>query len=995
MDYRPLELEKETREFWTQNRIKKKLMDFREKNNKGVTGWVEGPPTLNGIPHVGHARGRVMKDLRYRWKTMQDYFMPFWAGWDTQGLPVELEVEKLLGVKNKRELLERVGEERFIEECKKAIMKYHREWVKADELLGVFIDQEKAYWTYLDNYIEREWQYLKRAWEQGLLEEGYYVVAYCPGCQTSLSSAEVGYEDSYREVEDPSLYFKFKVANSRTEYFLVWTTMPFTLITDMLLAVHPDAEYARVKVGDETWILVKQRVEPVMQELGIDKYEVTETMLGKELEGTKYDYPFKDLIPKQAELDKHPLVHKVVCEDFVDVNTATGVVHQSPGNGEEDFFAAQKRGVPIFAPFDDEVKFTDEAGVFSGIFARDTDKMVVEELRKRGLLVEVKTIKHEYPTCWRSHHKLVWLARKEYFLRTDKINDKVVEAAEKVEYFFESPKNRFLSFLKEGKPWCISRERVWGTPLPIWKCEKCGAKTLIASKNELLEKALEKPNGRFELHKPWVDRIKLKCEKCDGTMHREDFVLDTWHNSGASPYARFTDEEFAKYVPTDFLTEGIDQTRGWANSLLLEHVILTGKAEAPYKAFLFQGLTQDAKGRKMSKSLGNVVEANKLLEKYSADLCRFYMLRKCAPVDFMNFDFQELTKRPYQVLSTLYHLNRFFLQNAEYDNFNPQKHTLEWAKKEKQLKNPDLWLLSKLQQVIEAYTAKLETCEFNFALAVLEDYVIETLSRLYVPMVRKELWTDDPETLHRRLAIYATLWHVLKTVTLLYNPVTPYLSEALYQKVYRKLSPTLPESVNFESWPEPDGKLRNTILEEEFEMLFKCISLVYSARQSAKLKRRWPLSRMIVVAPENVCKVLKNVEELFLELANVKTIEYTREAPKDTSQKEWASASEDNIQVLIDVHRDEKLLGEGLMRDLARRVQSLRKELGYVPTDILEVADIAELDDESIKLLEPHLNEMEELVRVKRIRLHGKREKLTAEWHEYQLDDKKVYIAIS
>jgi len=995
MDYRPLELEKETREFWTQNRIKKKLMDFREKNNKGVTGWVEGPPTLNGIPHVGHARGRVMKDLRYRWKTMQDYFMPFWAGWDTQGLPVELEVEKLLGVKNKRELLERVGEERFIEECKKAIMKYHREWVKADELLGVFIDQEKAYWTYLDNYIEREWQYLKRAWEQGLLEEGYYVVAYCPGCQTSLSSAEVGYEDSYREVEDPSLYFKFKVANSRTEYFLVWTTMPFTLITDMLLAVHPDAEYARVKVGDETWILVKQRVEPVMQELGIDKYEVTETMLGKELEGTKYDYPFKDLIPKQAELDKHPLVHKVVCEDFVDVNTATGVVHQSPGNGEEDFFAAQKRGVPIFAPFDDEVKFTDEAGVFSGIFARDTDKMVIEELRKRGLLVEVKTIKHEYPTCWRSHHKLVWLARKEYFLRTDKINDKVVEAAEKVEYFFESPKNRFLSFLKEGKPWCISRERVWGTPLPIWKCEKCGAKTLIASKNELLEKALEKPNGRFELHKPWVDRIKLKCEKCDGTMHREDFVLDTWHNSGASPYARFTDEEFAKYVPTDFLTEGIDQTRGWANSLLLEHVILTGKAEAPYKAFLFQGLTQDAKGRKMSKSLGNVVEANKLLEKYSADLCRFYMLRKCAPVDFMNFDFQELTKRPYQVLSTLYHLNRFFLQNAEYDNFNPQKHTLEWAKKEKQLKNPDLWLLSKLQQVIEAYTAKLETCEFNFALAVLEDYVIETLSRLYVPMVRKELWTDDPETLHRRLAIYATLWHVLKTVTLLYNPVTPYLSEALYQKVYRKLSPTLPESVNFESWPEPDGKLRNTILEEEFEMLFKCISLVYSARQSAKLKRRWPLSRMIVVAPENVCKVLKNVEELFLELANVKTIEYTREAPKDTSQKEWASASEDNIQVLIDVHRDEKLLGEGLMRDLARRVQSLRKELGYVPTDILEVADIAELDDESIKLLEPHLNEMEELVRVKRIRLHGKREKLTAEWHEYQLDDKKVYIAIS
>ncbi|RLI20057.1 isoleucine--tRNA ligase, partial [Candidatus Bathyarchaeota archaeon] len=743
-EYRPLELEKEIRSFWEKNQTQKKLMAFKEKNNIGVTGWVEGPPTLNGIPHVGHARGRVIKDLRFRWKTMQGYFMPFWAGWDCQGLPVELEVEKLLGVKNKRELLERVGEERFIEECKKAIMKYYKEWVEADRKLGIFIDQEKAYWTYLDEYIEREWRYLKRAWEQGLLEEGYYVVAYCPGCQTSLSSAEVGYEDSYREVEDPSLYFKFPLANSQNEYFLVWTTMPFTLITDMMLAVHPEAEYAKVKVNNETWIMVKQRVQPVLQELGIEKYEIKETVPGKSLEGMKYEYPFKDLVPKQAELDKHPLVHRVVCEDVVDVETATGVVHLSPGNGEEDFFAAQKRGVPIFAPFNDEVKFTEEAGVFSGIFARDTDEMVIEELRKRNLLVSAKTVKHDYPTCWRSHHKLVWLARREYFLRTDKINEKVVEAAEKVEYFFESPKNRFLSFLKEGKPWCISRERLWGTPLPIWVCEKCGAKTLVASKKELIEKAVEKPDGDFELHKPWVDRIVLKCEKCGGKMCREPYVLDTWHNSGASPYARFTDQEFEKYVPCDFLTEGIDQTRGWANSLLLEHVILTGKAEAPYKAFLFQGLTQDAKGRKMSKSLGNIIEVNRLLEKHSADICRFYMLRKCSPIDFMNFDLQELNRRPYQVLSTLYHLNRFLLENAEYDNFNPQKHTLEWTEKEKLLKNPDLWLLSELQKAIKEYTEKLETCEFNFALAVLEDFVIETISRLYVPMVRKELWSDSP-----------------------------------------------------------------------------------------------------------------------------------------------------------------------------------------------------------------------------------------------------------
>ncbi|MEM4243804.1 MAG: isoleucine--tRNA ligase [Candidatus Bathyarchaeia archaeon] len=999
-EYRPLELEKEMREFWEKHQTRTKLENLRLKDNKGILGYVEGPPTLNGIPHIGHARGRVMKDIRYRWKSMQGYYVPFWAGWDCQGLPVELEVEKILGVHNKRELLERVGQERFVEECKKVIMRYHREWLEADKRLGIFINQDKAYWTYRDEYIEREWQYLKRAWEQNLLEEGHYVVAYCPGCQTSLSSAEVGYEGSYKEVEDPSLYFKFKVAGSRNEYFLVWTTMPFTIITDTMLAVHPDAEYAKVAVGDEVWIMVKPRVEPLMQELEIKKYAIIETMPGKRLEGTRYEYPLKDIIPKQAELEtKHALVHTVIGEDFVDVNTATGVVHLSPGNGEEDFWAAQKRGVPIFAPFDDEVKFTRDAGVFNGVFARDADYLVVEELRNRNAFVALKKVKHEYPTCWRSHHKLVWLARKEYFLRTDRINSKVLEAAEKVEYYFDEPKNRFVSFLREGKPWCISRERVWGTPLPIWSCEQCGNKRLVASKAELIKDALEKVPENFELHKPWVDRIKFKCEKCGGIMRREDYVLDTWHNSGASPYARFTDEEFAKFVPTDFLTEGIDQTRGWANSLLLEYVILTGKPEAPYRAFLFQGLTQDAKGRKMSKSLGNVVETSKLLEKYSADLCRFYMMRKCSPIDFMNFDMQELSKRPYQVLSTLYHLSRFFLQNALFDEFTPERYRLVGDKilldrVLAPLQPADRWVLSKLQEAIAEYTLKLERCEFNAAMTILENFVIETLSRLYVPMIRKELWTDDPETLERRQTIYAVLHYTLKTVTLLFNPVTPHLSEALYQKVYRKLDAKLPESVNFECWPEPDEKMRNKALEEEFEILFKCASLVYAARQQAKLKRRWPLGKVVVAAPEKTASALKKHEALFLELVNVKAAEYASRIPEYAGGENWVSASEGDIHVLVSGQRDERLLGEGIMRDLARRVQALRKELGYQPTDILDAAHISELDDESIRLLEPYRAEMAELVRTRKVYLHRSRSEAQAEWHESELDGKKIYINI-
>jgi isoleucyl-tRNA synthetase len=989
--YSPLELEHEVRSFWEKNQILKKLEETREKNNCGMLGYVEGPPTLNGIPHVGHARGRVIKDFRYRLKTMQNFYVAFWAGWDTQGLPVELEVEKTLGAKNKKELLARVGEERFVEECKKSIMKYHRQWVEADNMLGMFIDQDKAYYTHQERYIEREWQYLKRAWEQKLLGEGYYVVAYCPHCQTSLINAEVGL--GYKEVEDPSIHFKFRVNGTENEYFIVWTTMPFTLVTDMIIGVNPKEEYARVKVGNEVWILARARVEPIMEELEIADYKVLKIMKGKELVGTKYEYPFKDLIPKQAELDQVPLIHTVVDEDFVDVTTATGIVHLAPANGEDDFLASQKRKLPMFAPFDEQAMFTEDAGKFAGFFVRKTDSMVIEELENRGLLLKVKTIKHEYPTCWRSHHKLVWLARREYFMWTDKINGKVMEAAHKVKYFFDSPKNRFIAFLKEGKRWCISRDRIWGSPLPIWVCEKCGAKTLVATKKELIEKAVELPSKDFELHKPWIDRVILKCDSCGGRMLREHFVLDVWHNSGASPYARFTDEEFSKLVPVNFLTEAVDQTRGWANSLLLEHVILTGKPVAPYEEFLFQGFVLDAKGRKMSKSLGNVLEINKLLQERSADITRFYFLWKCSPIDSMNFDPKELKGRPYQVMSTLYHMHNFFMQNAEYDNFNPEKHTLKWATEQAVLTAPDRWLLSKLQGLVREFTEKAEECEFNFALSTLEDFIVNVLSREYVPMIRKDLWSDDPETLNRRLAVYATLWYTLKTLVLLSNPITPFISEALYQAVYKKLDDSLPETVNLDSWPTPDPDLEDAALEEEFDVLLTTLPVVYSARQDAQLKRRWPLAKTVVIAPKKAQKALKKLEELFLELANIKAVEYADELPEVDSER-WALASEGELQVLLDRTRDDALEGEGLMRDLARRVQALRKDLGFSPTDIVEAVHVAELEPQDIELLKPYVTEMEGLVRAKTVHVHGEQVKVDAEWHESKLDKKKVYVAV-
>jgi len=1001
-DYHPLELEQQVREFWENNKVRDKLEQLRLAENKGVLGFVEGPPTLNGVPHVGHARGRVMKDLRYRWKSMQGFYVPFWAGWDCQGLPVELEVERELGVRNKRDLLEKVGEERLVEECRKTVRKYHKEWFEADKKLGVFMNHDKAYWTYHDEYIEREWQYLKRAWEQGLLGEGYYVVAYCPHCQTSLSNAEVGL--GYEEVEDPSLYFKVKVKDKENEHFLVWTTMPFTLVTDLMLAVHPDAEYAKVKVGSETWIMVKQRVEAVMQELEVTHYNVTKVVSGTSLKGIKYEYPFLETVPKQQELDQHPLVHTVVTEDFVDVTTATGVVHLAPGNGEDDFRTAQRRKVPVYVPFDDEVRFTADAGEFDGLFARDADKVVVEQLRKKGLLVSVKMVTHEYPLCWRSHHKLVWLARREYFLWTDRMNSRVVEAAEKVSYFFEGPKNRFLSFLREGKPWCVSRERVWGAPLPVWVCQNCGDKVLVTSKRELLYRAsVKEPPADFELHKPWVDRLVLKCEKCGGSMNREPFVLDTWHNSGASPLARYSDEEFRKYVPVDFLTEGMDQTRGWANTLLLEHVMLTGRAEAPYRAFLFQGLAQDAKGRKMSKSLGNVLEANAALQKYSADVFRFYALGKCSPVDAMNFDMNELSKRPYQVLSTFYHLHRFFVQNSAYDRFNPSVHTLGWAEQRGVLGAVDRWLVSRLQQTVDRCTSRLESCEFNFACEELERFVVDALSREYVPMVRRDLWSDDPETLDRRLAVYATLWHVLKSLVLLFNPFSPFVCEFLWQNAYRTLDGKLVESVNLESWPTPDEALRDQQLEQDFDLLLRAVALSYAARQSAGLKRRWPLNRVVLVAPKQEREALKGLEDLFLELANVKSVQYGDEvgavvADAESAEGRWRVASDGDLRVLLDTERDAGLLGEGVMRDLARRVQALRKELGFVPTDVLGAVYLAGLDAETRRLVMPFLVEMAGLVRAGRVSVFGDRVEVKdvaeGEWHEFVFDDKRVYVAV-
>ncbi|HJS82551.1 MAG TPA: class I tRNA ligase family protein, partial [Nitrososphaera sp.] len=733
-----------------------------ELAGKELVGYIEGPPTMNGEPHAGHLRGRIIKDLWYRFHTLRKKKVIFRAGWDTQGLPVELAAEKELGLTgSKAENVSKVGIEKIVETCKKLILANNEKWVAGDKLLGMSFNYEKAYWTYRDDYIEREWQYLRKAWEGGILREWFRVVAYCPSCQTSLSNAEVN--QGYETVEDPSFYYKVKLSDEDA-FLVVWTTMPFTIVTDAMVGVNPKADYNYIRRNEsgERWIVGSDRMEDLMKELRIDDYTVEKTVKGSELDARHYVHPLLHMIPGLAELASNGSIHFVVAEDFVDIATGSGLVHLSPANGEEDFEIAHKRGVPIFVPIDDKVIFTDKAGEFSGLFVRDADARVVEAMKQADASVKLGKIKHQYPTCWRSHHKVVWLARREYFYIIDKLGDKPLDAAQKVEYFFEQPKNRFIEIIRERHPWCVSRERIWGTPLPIWSCAKCGHKDPLFSRSEIVNKAAELPDGPdFELHRPWIDRVKINCEKCGALMQRESFVLDTWHNSGAAPYASLTDQEYSDLIPATFLTEGIDQTRGWAYTLLMESVIMNQAGIAPFRSFLFQGHVLDEKGNKMSKSLGNVLDARKLLTENPVDLIRLYFMWKSSPIESLNFSIEEMKTRTYQILSTLHNLHVYFKQNSQFDKFDSAKHTLEWATENHALGVSDRWLLSKLQGLVESVTDSFDRCRFHEGAKAIDEFIINHLSQTYVPLTRNIIWDDSEENLDKRLAVYAVLAQAL------------------------------------------------------------------------------------------------------------------------------------------------------------------------------------------------------------------------------------------
>jgi isoleucyl-tRNA synthetase len=1056
--YNAKTIESEVRENWKQIDLRKKIE--QKFSGKKRVGYVEGPPTLNGEPHMGHLRGRIIKDLWYRFETLRGMNIDFRGGWDCQGLPVELQAEKELGLTgNKTANLKTVGEETLVAECKKMLQKYHTIWKETDENIGLLMNDEKAYWTYHDSFIEREWQILRSAWDNGILSEGFRVTPFCPSCQTSLSAAEVAL-GGYENLEDPSMYFKMKVRGEKDTYLVVWTTMPFTVVTDELVGAKPTSEYCFVNVqlqhGSENWVVGSDRLEALMKELHVENYSISKKVAGKDLEGLRYEHPLSGLIPAQGKLDEEERIHSVVAEEFVDVTTGSGLVHMSPANGEDDFEVSQRRKIPVFNPIDGQAVFTQDAGVFSGVFVRDADQKVADALKQSGSLLRYGRLKHEYPVCWRSGHRLVYLARREYFYFVDRLKEIAVDATEKVEYYYDQPKNRFVEIVKEKRPWCVSRERIWGTPLPIWKCDKCDKKLGLFSRKEIVAKAKSLPDGDgFELHRPWIDRVVVPCPSCGTDMKREQFVLDTWHNSGAAPYASHTDKEYSEYIPVPFLTEGIDQTRGWAYSLLIENVILKLKPQAPYQSFLFQGLVLDEKGEKLSKSKGNFVPVRELLAKNSADLIRFYLIWKAGPIDSVNFSQSELVTRPYQVLNTLYHMHVFYMQNALFDGF---KFARNDAKKllsvyEKNFRKQDRWLLSRLGVLIDVCTRAFSQARYHDSARAIERFLIDDLSQTYIPIIRSDMWEETEESKKRRLAIYSVLGIVLYNCDVLMHPISPYLTDYLAGKCFGV------DALLELNWPESMPEFRNERLEVEFEVLAKTVSLTNSARMKAKVKRRWPLRKAYYLVGRDEKDLILENKDLLLEQTNLSDVELVSDPAKmpitvsvkpnfelvaprakarmnelssklakadarqlfvelsdngkaklrdmndfELSQSDliftFASSdpkyavSENYGIVALDSSRDDQLIAQGIVRDLARNLQALRKQKGFNPTEVLKVARVSGLSAQTLALIEPKKEELAFLVRVESVELNP-HVSVNESWSSAEVDGTEIKIDIS
>ena len=979
--------EKETEKVWEDNHIFEKSMEDREGCPQYM--FYDGPPTANGKPHIGHVLTRVIKDMIPRYRTMKGYEVPRKAGWDTHGLPVELEVEKALGLDGKDQI-EKYGVEPFIKKCKESVWKYKGMWEDFSNTVGFWADMDDPYVTYHNTFIESEWWALKKIWDKGLLYKGFKIVPYCPRCGTPLSAQEVA--QGYKDVKERSAIVRFKVKDEDA-YILAWTTTPWTLPSNIALCVNPEEDYAKVKAADGyTYYMAVALLDTVLgklgdEENGVKAYEVLETYKGQDLEYKEYEPLYQCAYDCAAKQNKKAFY--VTCDTYVTLTDGTGVVHIAPAFGEDDAKVGRKYDMP-FVQLVDEKGEMGKTTPFAGLFVKKADPEVLKDLDGRGLLFDAPKFEHSYPHCWRCDTPLIYYARESWFIKMTAVKDDLIANNNTINWIPESiGKGRFGDWLENVQDWGISRNRYWGTPLNIWECE-CGCQHSIGSIEELKSMSDNCPD-EIELHRPYIDNVTIKCPKCGKEMHRVPEVIDCWFDSGSMPFAQYhypfeNQELFEKHFPADFISEAVDQTRGWFYSLLAISTLIFNKA--PYKNVIVLGHVQDENGQKMSKSKGNAVDPFDALEKYGADAIRWYFYINSAPWLPNRFHGKAVTEGQRKFMGTLWNTYAFFVLYANIDEFDATKYTLEYEK----LSVMDKWLLSKLNSAIKAVDEDLANYKIPEAAKALQSFV-DDMSNWYVRRSRERFWAKgmEQDKINAYMTLYTALVEICKTAA----PMIPFMTEDIYQNLVRSIDANAPESIHLCDFPKVNEAHIDKELEENMDRVLKLVVMGRACRNTANIKNRQPIGQMYVKADFELSEFF---DAIVADELNVKNVTFTQEVrdftsysfkpqlktvgPKygkllggiknvlsgldgnaamdelnangclrfevngeevvlnredlliDTAQMEGYVSEDDNgITVVLDTNLSEELLEEGFVREIISKVQTMRKEADFEVMD--------------------------------------------------------------
>ncbi|CDA69072.1 isoleucine--tRNA ligase [Clostridium sp. CAG:510] len=1036
--------EKQIENFWDENHIFEKSMDSRKEGPTYT--FYDGPPTANGKPHIGHVLTRVIKDMIPRYRTMKGYMVPRKAGWDTHGLPVEIEVEKKLGLDGKDQI-EAYGLEPFIKQCKESVWKYKGMWEDFSGTVGFWADMENPYVTYHDDYIESEWWALKEIWNKKLLYKGFKIVPYCPRCGTPLSSQEVA--QGYKDVKERSAIARFKVKDEDA-YILAWTTTPWTLPSNVALCVNPEETYAKVKAADGyTYYMAEALLDTVLGKLGdaengVKAYEVLETMTGKDLEFKEYEPLFDcavDICKKQNKK-----AYYVVCDTYVTLTDGTGVVHIAPAFGEDDAKVGRSYDLPFVQLVDGKGNMTEETP-YAGVFVKKADPMVLEDLDKKGLLFAAPKFEHSYPHCWRCDTPLIYYARESWYIKMTAVKDDLIRNNNTINWIPESiGKGRFGDWLTNVQDWAISRNRYWGTPLNIWECS-CGHQECIGSRAELAERSGNPEDAKVELHRPYIDAVTMKCPECGGEMHRVPEVIDCWFDSGAMPFAQhhypFENKDiFEKQFPAQFISEAVDQTRGWFYSLLAESTILFNKA--PYENVIVLGHVQDENGQKMSKSKGNAVDPFDALQTYGADAIRWYFYINSAPWLPNRFHGKAVQEGQRKFMGTLWNTYAFFVLYANIDNFDASRYTLDYSK----LSVMDKWILSKLNSVVGEVDDDLGNYKIPEAARALQEFV-DDLSNWYVRRSRERFWAKGME--QDKINAYMTLYTCLVTFCKAAAPMIPFMTEEIYQNLVRSVDASQPESIHLCDFPKVEEEHVDKKLEADMDIVLKAVVMGRACRNTANIKNRQPVNTMFVKAE---CELTDFYKDIIADELNVKKVVFTNDvreftsytfkpqlrtvgpkygkqlgaikkyleeldgnAAMDTLQKDGAlkftagdvevslteedlliemtqkegyvTEADNSMTVVLDTNLTPELIEEGFVLELISKIQTMRKDAGFEVTDHIRVAfadndkieEIAQKHEKEIagKVLADALGVKNELSVAKEWNVNGENVKISVE----------------